>query len=372
MTVLKKPKRIALFLRYLGGGGADLAMAYLAQSFFEQGFEVDFILSQSGGVHMWKIPETINIVDLGSFNNLLSLKGLVHYLRRERPAALLSALHFNNELAIAAKFLARVPTRVVVCEQNTLSQRSQNETQFLKKLTPQIAKWFYPWADDIVAVSEGVAQDLVQVTGLPQNRFEVIYNPAVTDELAEKAKGLPDHPWFQEGEPPVILGVGKLHPQKDFPTLITAFAEVRKSRMARLMILGWGDDEAVNELKNLSRDLGIEEDFALPGYVTNPFAYMARAAVFALSSRWEGLPFVLVEAMAVGTPVVSTNCESGPAEILDNGKYGTLVPVGDPQALADGILDILAGHMHKVEPTWLDQFSLPVITQQYLNVMQLV
>jgi glycosyltransferase involved in cell wall biosynthesis len=360
---------VALFLRYFGGGGADLAMAYLARGFLEKGLKVDFLLSQTGGSHQWKIPSEARIIDLGGFSNFTTLRGLIRYLRQEQPKALLSALHFNNEIAVVAKYLAGVSTRVVVCEQNTLSKRSQNETQFLKRITPFLAKVTYPRADSIVAVSHGVAQDLANVTGLPLEKFQVIYNPAVTTELIEKSKESLDHPWFAEGEPPVILGVGKLEAQKDFPTLIRAFAEVRNVCKARLMILGWGPDVNRMALETLAQELGIQEDVCLTGYVNNPYAYMARSAVFALSSQWEGLPFVLVEAMAVGTPVISTNCESGPSEVLDHGRYGKLVPVGDSQALGRAILEVLSAPPDPVDQEWLTQFTLKTITQQYCNVL---
>jgi glycosyltransferase involved in cell wall biosynthesis len=250
-----------------------------------------------------------------------------------------------------------------------LSQRSRHETRLSKRLTPFLAKISYPRADAVVAVSEGVAKDLNQVLGLPLAKMDIIYNPCVTPELAAKAQEPLDHPWFAPGEPPVILGVGKLEAQKDFPNLLRAFAQVREIRPARLVILGWGPDAEKQKLDALIQELGIEADVQLPGYITNPYAYMARSALFALSSRWEGLPLVLVEAMAVGLPVVSTDCESGPAEILDHGKYGALVPVGDHQALAQAILEVLAGNHKMVKPDWLNQFSLGNITQQYLQVL---
>jgi glycosyltransferase involved in cell wall biosynthesis len=363
------PPRIALFLRYFGGGGADLAMAYLAQGFLDKGLKVDFLLSQSGGPHIWKIPAEARIVDLGGFGNFATLKGLSRYLKQEQPEALLSALHFNNEIAVVAKSWANVSTRIVVCEQNTLSKRANNETQFLKRITPFLAKITYPWADNVIAVSRGVAQDLRQITGLPLEKFEVIYNPAVTTTLFEKSQEPLDHPWFAPGEPPVILGVGKLEAQKDFPTLIHAFAKVRKTQHARLVILGWGPDRNREELEALAQELGVDEDVSLLGYVNNPYAYMARSAVFALSSRWEGLPFVLVEAMALGIPVVSTDCESGPAEVLDHGRYGQLVPVGNSQTLGDAISNVLVQPPEPVDKEWLTQFTLEAITEQYYNVL---
>ena len=365
---MSESPKIALFLRYIGGGGAETAMVYLARGFAEQGLQVDFVLSQAEGPHLWKIPSEVQIVDLKSFGNLASLKALIGYLRQERPTVLLSAMHFNNEIAIAAKYLSGMSTKVVVCEQNTLSQRSRNETRLLKRLTPLIARLFYPWADEVVAVSQGVAQDLNKVLSLPMAKMKVIYNPAITPELSLKAQEPLDHPWFAPGEPPVILGVGKLELQKDFPTLIRAFAEVRKVRPARLVILGWGPEPEKLKLEALIDQLGIKAEVDLPGYVNNPYAYMARAAVFVLSSRWEGFGNVVAEALAVGTPVVSTNCESGPAEILDNGKYGTLVPVEDDQALAESILQVLAGEVKSIDSAWLENFSLKTVTQQYLNI----
>lgn len=365
----KTRPRVALFLRYIGGGGAETAMVYLARGFAEQGINVDFVLCQSGGPHLWKIPPEVRIIDLKSTNHLISLKALTRYLRQEHPTALLSALHFNNEIAVLAKHLAGVSTRVVVCEQNTLSQRSRHETRLTKRLTPLLAKLFYPQADAVVAVSHGVAKDLHQVLGLPLARINVIYNPCITPELSAQARESIEHPWFTSEEPPVILGVGKLETQKDFPTLLRAFAEIYRVRATRLVILGWGPDVEKQKLKTLIHELGLEADVDLPGYVNNPLAYMSKAAVFALSSRWEGFGNVIVEALAAGTPVVSTDCMSGPAEILDHGKYGALVPVGDHQALAQAIVKVLDGETLPMEPTWLEQFSLGVIAQQYLDVM---
>jgi glycosyltransferase involved in cell wall biosynthesis len=200
-------------------------------------------------------------------------------------------------------------------------------------------------------------------------KIKVIYNPVITPELFARAEEPLDHPWFRPGEPPVVLGVGRLTQAKDFPTLIRAFALVRKERPARLMILGEGEERP--KLEALVRELRLEEDVALPGFVDNPYKYMKRAAVFVLSSRWEGFGIVLVEAMALGTPVVATDCPSGPAEILENGKWGRLVPPGDPEALAKAILDTLEGGVSRVKATTNVQkrFSMIAIVEQYLKVL---
>ena len=365
---MSNSSRIALFIYSLDGGGAERVMANLAISFAQQGFKVDLVLAKAQGPYLSLIPPEVRIVDLKASGTPASLPHLIRYLRREKPAALLSAMHYGNEVALWAKILSGVSTRLIVSEHNALSKYARHTSRKIERWTPLWAKLFYPWADGIVAVSHGVAQDLVQVTGLSPERVRVIYNPVVTPELTKMAKEPVDHPWFAPQAPPVILGVGRLVEQKDFPTLIRAFAQVRQVRPARLMILG-KNAGCLPALEALVSELGLEGDVALPGFVNNPYAYLARSAVFTLSSRQEGFGNAIAEALAVGTPVVSTDCESGPAEILDNGKYGELVPVGDSKALAEGILSVLSGKSKSVESAWLDQFKLPAVTQNYLDVL---
>lgn len=365
--------RIAIFYGFLGGGGIERVITNLARSLTERGLKVDLVLSNTGkGSHLWLIPPNVRLIDLGSRRLFMSLPGLMRYLQREQPVSLLSAGHYCNEVALLAKCLSGVSTRIVVSEHNQLSQVTQHADGFKERLTPLIARCFYPWADGIVAVSQGVALDLASMTGLSLNRIQVIYNPVILPELLERVQEPVEHPWFAPGQPPVILGVGKLEEQKNFSNLIRAFAQVRRVQQARLVILGWGPEPGPSLLKNLVRELSLENDVDLPGHVKNPFAYMARASVFVLSSDWEGLPTVLIEAMAVGIPVVSTNCKSGPAEILDNGKYGFLTPVGDSNALAEAILNTLSSESKVAAPDWLEKFSLSAATQQYFNLLGLI
>jgi glycosyltransferase involved in cell wall biosynthesis len=359
--------RIALFLYSLDGGGAERVIANLASNFVKQGVDVDMVLVRAKGPYLSSLPSTVRVIELKASKTQTSLFDLIRYLHQERPAVLLSAMHYANEVALWAKRLSRSATRVIVSEHNTLSRYARNTSRTVEKLTPLWARLFYPWADGIVAVSQGVARDLQQVTGLPTQRIKVIYNP-VQPNLSSRAQAPIEHPWFALGEPPVILGMGRLVGQKDFPTLIRAFALVRQVRAARLVILG-RNAGSESSLKVLIQDLGLNEDVAMLGFVDNPYAYMARSAVFVLSSRWEGLPLVLVEALSVDTPVVSTNCESGPAEILNHGQYGDLVPVGNHQAMADAILNVLSGNTKSVSADWLAQFDLETVAQQYLEVL---
>jgi glycosyltransferase involved in cell wall biosynthesis len=203
----------------------------------------------------------------------------------------------------------------------------------------KLARRAYGWADAVVAVSQGIADDLVEHTALVVDRVVTVTNPTWSPAIAAAAAAPLEHPWLAPGEPPLLLAAGRLSPAKDFATLVRAFARVRRLRQAHLVILGEGGRRS--RIEALCRELGVGDSVVLPGFVDNPFAWMSRAALFVLSSAWEGSPGVLVEAMACGCPVVSTDCPSGPAEILANGRYGRLVPVGDDEALAGAIVEAL-------------------------------
>ncbi len=331
--------RIAIFVPSMHGGGAERVMALLARGFVESGHEVDLVLVRAEGPYLDDLPVAVRVVDLGASRALSSLPRLVRYLRRERPAAMLSALDHANVLAVVAHRLARVRTRLAVSVHATLFVATANGTLVRPRWMPRFMRWTYPLADRVIAVSSGVADDLAATIGLPRERVEVIFNPVVTPELHEASRQPVTHPWLAPGAPPLILGAGRLEPQKDFNTLIRAFARVRTRRNVRLMILGEGALRA--ELTALIHELGVADDVALPGFIDNPFAYMRHAAAFVLSSRFEGLGVALIEAMACGARVVSTDCPSGPAEILEGGRWGRLVVVGNPGALSEAILATL-------------------------------
>ena len=360
---------VAIFITYLHGGGVERVLVNLARGFVEQGLSVDLVLVKAEGVFLSLIPPEVRVVNLEGKRLISSLPNLVHYLQQNKPTALLSTMQDINLVALWSRRLAGVSTRVVVSVHNTVSQESQNSTQFKRRFAPYLARWFYPWADAIVTVSQGAAEDLV-LLGLSSERIKVIYNPVVTPELFEKANQPVDHPWFDPGSPPVILGVGRLEKQKDFPTLIRSFAQVQQQRPARLMILGEGKERPY--LEALVQELGLGENVSLPGFVSNPYAYMARAAVFVLSSLFEGLPTVLIEAMAGGTKVVSTDCESGPAEILSNGQYGKLVAVGDIKGLAEAIISTLESPPDsEALRRRASEFSLEKALTQYRQVLHI-
>lgn len=329
---------IGFFLSDVAGGGAERVIINLAEGFAARGYSVDLVLARREGPYLEGLDQRIRVVDLQAPRLLLALPRLIAYLRKTRPKVLLSALEDTNVVALIAAKLARTRPRTVVTVHNLVSLESRNSPQLKRRLSPLLVRLFYPMADGIIAVSEGVASDLIRL-GAPPAKTRTIYNPIVTRAFRQQLQEHIQHPWFAAKQPPVILAIGRLHPQKNFPLLVRAFAEVRAVRPARLMILGEGPER--QRLQQLIEDLGLQDAAALPGFVSNPAAYLRQAACLALSSDWEGFGNVLVEAMAAGTPVVATRCESGPSEILEEGRFGRLTPVGDRPALALAILDTL-------------------------------
>ena len=342
-------------------------MINLAYGLAARGWRVDLLVVRAEGPYLSLITPGIRLIDLGCRRSLTSLPALVLYLRREKPDALLSAMGLSNLTAIWAAAVARFRGRVVVSVHINLSSHYKYAAGVNSKLFPHLYRRFYPKADAIVAVSEESAADLRDVFEMPAARVRMIYNPVVSPALLEQAKEPIDHRWFVPGQPPVILAVGRLCEQKDYPTLLRAFAKAHARTGAKLLILGEGPDRAA--LEKLVVELGLSETVEMPGFAANPYAYMARAAVYVLSSRWEGLPTVLIEALACGTPVVSTDCPSGPAEILRDGDYGKLVPVGDVDALASALTESLCGVNKAVSPQSWAAFGADQAAANYEKVL---
>lgn len=330
-------RKVAIYLPSLEGGGAERVTVTLANAFAERGVAVDLVLPAATGPYRSHVSPAVNIVDLEASRVLASTPKLVSYLRRERPAAMLSVMNHANVVAVAARALARVPTRVVVSEHNTLSTAAMNGRSWRDRAQPALMKFFYRVADGVVGVSNGVSDDLARAIRLPRSRITTVYNPIDARQISLKSQGEVEHPWFAPGQPPVIVGIGRLTPQKNFSHLLASFAQLRSIRGegVRLMILGEGELRA--ELEQQIEASGLKDCVSLPGFVSNPFAYLRSSALFVLSSAWEGLPTVLIEAMSCGARVVSTDCPSGPAEILENGKWGRLVPMNDVNALSEAM-----------------------------------
>ena len=361
-------KKIALFLPDLSGGGAERMMVNLACGFANRGAKVDMVLLRKEGSYLSLIPSSVRIVDLQVERTVRGILPLAGYLRREHPAALLSTFVNVNIAALLARRLANIPVRIVIRQPRRETANHSTPVRPLMYFGYRLQSSIYGWADEIVAVSRGVANDMVQNIGVPSDRMHVINNPVVTPKLFQQASEPIDHPWFAPGNQQVILAAGRLVHEKDFPTLIYAFAKVRRRRPTKLVILGEGKSRPM--LERLRDSLGLHEAIDLPGFVKNPYAFMARAAVFVLSSRLEGSPNVLVEAMACGTPVVSTDCPSGPSETLEDGRFGRLVPVSEASALANAIVETLDAPLPGVIlQRRARDFAVERSVDQYLRVL---
>jgi glycosyltransferase involved in cell wall biosynthesis len=361
-----KPK-IAMLLPNLDGGGAQRVFAYLARGLADHGYPVDMLLASARGPYLADLPRAVRVVPLGAQRAMASVPSLVRYLRAERPSCLLSALDHTNVAAILAARLAGTSTRVIASV-----HVAHSRTHALGKSLRQRAVWFairrcYPWAKAVVAVSKGIARDLIATTRVPERLIRVVYNPVLTPEFDQLAQEQPSHPWFTAGAPKVIVAVGGLLPAKDHRTLIRAFAVLRRECNARLVILGEGPLRL--ELEALVRSLGLSQDVDLPGFTRNPFAYLSHASLFVLSSAWEALPTVLIEALATNVPIVATDCPYGPSEILDHGRYGRLVPVGDIQAMAEAMRACLNSLPRQRPLSLLQPFTLEAAAAKYQQIV---
>jgi glycosyltransferase involved in cell wall biosynthesis len=332
-------RQLSVLVSFSGAGGVERMVANLLGELVRLEVPVELVLMRAESAHLQAIPAQVEVVRLGSRHTFTSILKLARYLRLRRPTALLAAKDRAGQAALIARRLSGVHVPVSIRLGTHLSASLAGQSPLARASRYLPMRLLYRGADRVIAVSEGVAADTARITGLPPERIVVVRNPVVTSEMLACARQEPAHPWLGPGQPAVVLGAGRLTRQKDFPTLLRAFAELWRRQPCRLVVLGEGRERP--RLEQLARDLGVAADVSLPGFVGNPYAYMARSALFVLSSAWEGSPNVLTEALALGIPVVSTDCPSGPREILQSGRYGRLVAVGDAAGLAEAMAETL-------------------------------
>lgn len=326
------PPRLAVLISFSGEGGVERMVLNLVEGFAARGLLVDLLAIRADSAHLGALPAGVRLLDLGVRHSGLAILPLARYLRQHQPAALLVAKDRAIRAAVVARGLAGSRVRIVGRLGTNLSAALEGRAGLARWARTAPMRLFYPRVEHVVCVSQGVLEDTRALTGLPAERLSVIRNPVVTPRLEALAAEAVDHPWAADAAVPLILGAGRLTEQKDFPTLVRAFARLRAERPARLVILGEGRQRGA--LEALAGELGVAADLVLPGFAPNPYAWMSRARLFVLSSAWEGSPNVLTEALALGVPSVATDCPSGPREILAGGRWGPLVAVGDDVALA--------------------------------------
>jgi glycosyltransferase involved in cell wall biosynthesis len=338
---IQNSPHVCLFILKFGDGGVERMMVNIARGLSLIGARVDFIVKETQAPYLHLLPPEVRIIKFHVSKQKAALPKLLDYLKRNDPDILLSAKILDDQVALQAKQRHPGRTRFFLRPGTALISRMKARgTHPLRRWlkTRQLASLFNR-SDGVVAVSQGVADEVVELSKIPLEKINVIKNPTITPELYQQAEAVIDEPWLAPDQAPLILGIGGLRRQKDFPTLIRAFARVRKTLPCRLMILGQGNKEGA--LLSLAKELGLGDDFRLAGFVENPYAYLKGAKLFVLSSLWEGSPNVLTEALALGTSCVSTDCPSGPYEVTRGGEVAPLVPMGDPERLAEAMLQTL-------------------------------
>ncbi len=333
-----RPPDLALFLPSYDRGGVERMMAQLARGLAGLGLSVDMVIHRRSSHYLDDLPASVRVVELAALGGGL-LDAAVVYCRCARPALLLSSKDENNQLALKTREVAGTHAKVWLRAASTLSSRVAGQFFWKRWMSFRRMRRIYAKADGVIAVSHDLARDVAEITGLPLSGIRVAHNPVVTPEMIDLAARPVSHPWLNDSAIPVILGIGRLARVKNFGLLIEAFARVRRARACRLLILGEGRERP--HLERLTAKLGLRAEVDLPGYIDNPYAYLARARLFVSSSLSEGSPNALTEALALGVPVVATDCLSGPREVLQGGRYGPLVPVDDADALVDAMLRAL-------------------------------
>lgn len=342
------PPDLAVLISFSGEGGVERMMINLLHEFARLGLQVHLLLIKDNSEHLQHLPDNIRIIRLGSRHALTSIWPLVNYLQQYNPPALLVAKDRAGRAALIARAIAqrsktRLQTRIVIRLGTNLSAALDGKPAWQRYSRLYPIRRLYPLADAIVAVSEGVAADTVNNARISADKVHVVRNPVITPDLYEQANAsLPASAvsdWLTNRTQPVALAAGRLTRQKDFMTLLQAVKQVNQTTPLRLIILGEGRQREALEQSIAAS--GLQQQVALPGFQANPYAWIQRADVFVLSSRWEGSPNVLTEAAALGIPVVATDCPSGPRELLQDGYYGPLVPMGNAQAMADAIIEVL-------------------------------
>lgn len=368
------PLKVAMFAPSMTWGGAEKMFKRLAVGFAAAGLCVDLVLVEVNGPNLQGLPAAVRVIDLKCRRVLSSVRPLARYLEREKPDVLLSTLYYANLAAVWARSLTTVSPMLILREATTVSAAAANSGGLRSRAIPTLVRLFYPRADVVVANSRGAARDLIDNVGVPRSMVRVIHNPSCGDDIPILMREIVSHPWFGDGGPPIVLSAGRLSPPKRFDLLIRAVCAARQQRPLRLVILGDGEER--DRLESLLDQMGARDYVSLPGSVDNPYAYMAKAALFVLSSAWEGLPNALIEAMACGLPVVSTDCPSGPREILETcvhgpGHLGSLVRPNDVDGMAQAILHELESNRDRdMLKQQASKFRLDRAVTRYIDLME--
>lgn len=362
--------RAAFFLPSLSGGGAERALLQVANAFAARGLSVDLVVGDEVGPYAAEVSANVKVVPLRKKRVIACLPALIRYLRNVQPSVLVSTMMHANIVAVVARILSRQSARVVVRESNVPEVWNGKPLHQGKSLLLHIAGFVYPYADAVVCVSSGVQSSLVEGLKLDSALTRVIMNPVVSEEFFALASIAPVFPCSALSDGPYVIAVGRLEVVKGFDALIEAFAEYRKVHPINLLILGEGSRR--KPLQALAEQLGIADHVFMPGFIANPFPLMKQADLFVMSSRREGLPNALIQAIALKRPAVVTQMPDGPVEILDNDRYGITVPIDNAEALCAGMLAATSRcDWPSPDRAWYSRFSEESVVDQYLAACSL-
>lgn len=358
------PVHIAFFLPSFAGGGAERALLQVANAFAQRGLRVDLLVGDATGPYASEVSDAVTVLKLGKKRVMACMGGIARYLQRARPAAIVSTMMHANIVVTVARLVSRQPVRVVLRESNVADVWNRKPIAEGKSLLLRIASVIYPFADSIVCVSSGVRDSIVSALRLDASQVSVIMNPVVSDKLFSLASELvPEQ--IELPRRPYVVAVGRLTHVKAFDILIQAFAEYRKVHDHDLLVLGEGPQRS--ELEALARQCAVEHSVHMPGFVINPFPLIKQAELFVMSSRYEGLPNALIQAVALECPAVVTDMPHGPKEILAEDKYGITVPVDDIRGLCEGMIAATGNRdWPRPDEQWYARFSETSVIDQYL------
>lgn len=365
---VSKNKTIALFIPTLYGGGAEKAFVSLGIALSNRGYNIDFLVRNNQNPIKKEFSKKIQIVDFNKKRMARTIIPLMVYLISTKPYALISALYLPNAIAIMASKFTGSKTKIITTIHSMDSLKDYSKKSLANHVEKKVVLHFTNQAKCIVAVSKGAAEYSSRLFKIPIKNYYIIYNPLEIEEVTIKSNQIAEDEYFQNDKFPIIISIGRLNPVKDYETLLEAFQIVRSKIPAKMLILGEGTLRGKLEQNIAKYKLG--KDVLLPGYINNPYPYLKQADVFVSSSLHESFGLVLIEAMAVGCPIVSTDCPGGVKEVLGDGKYGKLVPVGDPEAMANAILESLSEKPKPVSSEWLNQFSLDIIVNKYIDLIE--
>ncbi len=362
---------VAIYLHDLSGGGAERQSLIIAEELRRHGIDVTLVVHRLRGPLVRQVPSGLRVIDLGSSRTLQDVPRLAGFMRREQPDILIANVDLNNVAALLAKAVGFCRTKVVICQHNPISAAYLRSESWTYRYVGRCYRLLGPLIERAVAVSSGVADELVAIGGVPRSRVLTINNPVVGPDFQTRCDEVVTHRWFNQPGKPVFVTAGRMVGQKDHAAMLRALAIHRRRFDSRLIILGTGPLQ--EELIALAAQLGLTDAVDFPGFCPNALPFFRQADAFLLSSRGEGFGNVIVEALACGTPVISSRCEHGPGEILDSGRYGVLVEPRDPSALAAAMNEV--GTLRQRFPADVlraraNEFSYSACASRYMTLLR--